>query len=104
MSDHTPGPWMLIPIYNDEMRVWGFRLRPTDVEIKALQHDREAQANAKLIATAPKMYELLERLQPTFYGMLLQLMGGHPDEWPQDRTGVILLKELRELLQLIEEE
>ena len=56
------------------------------------------KADAQLIAEAPAMYKLLQDIYPTYYGLLLYLMGG-PDEWPQDRTGVVRFKELKTLLE-----
>lgn len=76
LSKHTPGPWVADP----ELRLSNggslavTRLNPdgshlviaevwkTNDRIPLLRDDNAAQANARLIAKAPKMLELLERL------------------------------------------
>jgi len=80
MSGHTPGPWI-----NDDGVVYGKESRigfgNTSIDIfdanlwpKALT--AEALANARLIAAAPDMYDLIERLGNAVTDMFEQMIRG----------------------------
>lgn len=67
MTKHTPGPWHVVPygdggslvICSDEAGDWRIAFMATPSGYKA-ERD-EIKANAHLIASAPEMYEALER-------------------------------------------
>lgn len=66
MSKHTPGPWVNRgprSLY-DDYQIWS-RSYP-DVARVSNEHDEETQANARLIAAAPELYEALCRMSYIF--------------------------------------
>ncbi len=94
MTKHTPGPWILRSageLLHDVPHPFDF------VEVSKLRYitaegssEREANANARLIAAAPDLLELCERL----LGVVLH--HAHPSAlWAADR----LLDEARETIQ-----
>ncbi len=68
MSDHTPAPWKVIPIlngYNDKVCAIAEEAEGGSI-IAQMLNLPEQEANARLIAAAP---ELLELLQEIFDGL-----------------------------------
>lgn len=64
MSNHTPGPW--VALRNDLVDPWGFQISgggdpylAAVGEWNASEIDEEQQANARLIAAAPEMFQAL---------------------------------------------
>jgi len=63
MSKHTPGPWEIsgCTIIPGTLYVYS---KKGEYLAKVLhENDKKCQANARLIAAAPKMYELLDKLR-----------------------------------------
>ena len=61
---HTPGPWVFDEEVNGAYRIWG--ASPRGVVCSRARWPRrakESHANGKLIAAAPKMYDLLKKLE-----------------------------------------
>jgi hypothetical protein len=63
MSNYTPGPWAYLFEPDDDVFI--LHGREGETQIGALQawSEGEGEANARLIAAAPEMYALLERLR-----------------------------------------
>lgn len=60
MSEHTPGPWRLVPPpQSDNGNPW--RVAGGDHTI-AIVPNRPREANARLITAAPEMYDMLQRI------------------------------------------
>lgn len=59
-----------------------------------------ADENKQLHKQNADMRAALEAIKPTFYGMLVEEFG-NPNEWPEDRQGVVVFDKL---LQVLEEE
>lgn len=59
MSKHTPGPWEIIP--GERTSGWGDCIAAYDKIVASMRGRRSAErdANARLIAVAPKMLEAL---------------------------------------------
>jgi hypothetical protein len=96
----SQGPWKVI---SDSQHPANKRITSdarnhiAKVYAMSLSNDPVCNANATLIAAAPKMHEALEAVQPTMYGMLCEIFG-HPDEWPDDRQGVVVYRKLQDAL------
>ncbi len=64
-SSHTPGPWLVRErgYIHPSSKSWGLCVYDTkpDVESSLLAHVKD-NANARLIAAAPEMYELLSHI------------------------------------------
>lgn len=64
---HTPGPWTILPASNGNTSSWGLSLNIKEF-VDAYNNDAPAvnedmsRANARLIAAAPEMYQLLHQL------------------------------------------
>ena len=59
MTNFTQGKWEAEPLYGDHWGVWANNYPVLDCF--------GSQANARLVATAPEMYELLNRLAKCRY-------------------------------------
>ena len=61
MSSHTPGPWKIW--VDNEVRVRTVSTRPKNITKVFNYGDQDTTfANARLIAAAPEMYEMLSKL------------------------------------------
>lgn len=94
MSASTPGPWAATkPNANGEVFIKDTRV-PPQLITSAVQSDREhgATANAKLIATAPALYEqlehLAERYQEVVHGFMALIGWTNHEEWPEAFKGL----------------
>lgn len=83
-SKHTPGPWVVTP--HPHVDVFGVGEIMDDKEMQyGLSHTvcyQNAEANARLIAAAPEMFEALD----TIGGLSRALRQGGPD--PMDLQGL----------------
>ncbi len=73
MAVHDPGPWRIVPRY---MGAAASAIESADGQLVATVHDAHAhaEANARLIAQTPRMYEVLDALvQPDAADNLLTL-------------------------------
>lgn len=85
-SKHTPGPWVVTPHPMTNVDVFGVGVIMDDKEMQyGLSHTvcyQNAEANARLIAAAPEMFEALD----TIGGLSRALRQGGPD--PMDLQGL----------------
>jgi hypothetical protein len=99
VSGHTPGPWR-VEIEGTESAKWPHIVNFDDYEVAQVSDDvtegdesapnrAQAEANARLIAAAPEMYELLKEIDRCGY------LGIHDD--PEDAVDPA-----RELIKRIE--
>ena len=84
MSKHTSGRWRLgevgtisIPVYADKGNVL------SDVAIVRAYGDVEGVANARLIAEAPEMLDVIEQLIDQSQGCMCPNNGGGDCDWCQ---------------------
>lgn len=86
MSKHTPGPWVVTPHPETHVDVFGVGKIMDDKRMQyGLSHTicyQNAEANARLIAAAPEMFEALD----TIGGLSRALRQGGPD--PMDLQGL----------------
>ena len=99
MTKHTRGPWK---VADDIKKCPGVRtsngficftpkvFKYTDQEERYIEELKEKEANARLIAAAPEMYEALTKLvelAPKFWG-------DNPEDWPRymDRVEQVVAK------------
>ena len=80
MAEHTPGPWQVIypGIYDVE------NAYPIAVLSRKLRDGPEIDANARLIAAAPDLLEVLEDL--------VYQLAGHEPQWEDARAAVAKAK------------
>ena len=94
MNQHTPGPWISDATYHN---YHNHVIRHNGVIIGIIPHvttmpDDEKWANARLIARAPEMVELVRRLA---YGSNQPF--DHPDARAMHKAGTVALALLREI-------
>src|SRR5580692_2012807 len=113
MSGHTPGPWR---VEEGTTLVWG-RCDPDDRSTYGMGYpiascemprswspdhrpdEAEREANARLIAAAPEMYELIEQFGDTITDMFEQMLRGHwVDDHGHDATLNIKMMALKRLI------
>ena len=83
MTQHTPGPWAVeIPFQEKGLYVTAANPRKTNPLICRLSPLEEQEANARLIAAAPKMLEVLESIHAN---------AAESPEWIRARIESVLL-------------
>lgn len=82
-SKHTPGPWHTKPLtYNTESGFAVFRTEEKPNGIRTHRIDKQGEfteANAKLIAAAPEMLELLKRASGSLQAYCVEVNGDMND-------------------------
>ena len=94
MSQHTPGPWKIFS-YKFDNNYLGYAVGPeTNPAIAKIINCSPAteKANARLIAKAPEMLDLVRRLA---YGSNQPF--DHPDARAMHKAGIVALALLREI-------
>lgn len=61
-TKHTPGPWTVVDASEPSIKADGWIIASTFTPYKALDMTEQV-ANARLIAAAPEMFDLLKRLE-----------------------------------------
>jgi hypothetical protein len=59
---HTPGPWIYTSVYGPEADDVSFTVHQSDNAPSPIAHDIQTEADARLIAAAPKLLEALQKL------------------------------------------
>ena len=63
----------------------------------SIENSRQEDKIISLTKQNADLVALLEEVKPTFYGMLL-IEFGNPDEWPEDRQGIVVFRKLLQAL------
>jgi hypothetical protein len=90
VTEHTPGPWRVERWDDSKEEHWGWWVLTGpallwDGEFQEPDRNPEVEANARLIAAAPRMLKALKRADPFLFNAPLE---GALDAWDEVRATI----------------